>query len=488
MLVSVVVARSLGPSEMGRYAFLVWVAALAPVALSLGLPTVLGRYAAEALGARRPQEAGALFLSVLRWQLTAATVFAAAMVAAAILPGLDRAWRAPLVLTAVCVWLLILHGATNAFLSALRSFRRPAMIGTLQLGLLAVLAAAAAAGGGGVTRFLAAHALSTAAGVAGLLTFAWREGRTQGALPAPAGLPATLRIEVIGYARSVLPLLVLDAIVWQRSEVAFLRAFAAPAAVAYYALAYGLASQMSRLPYQITLVLTPAFPTLVGAGRLGELASLHATAVRYLLLLGTPLAAGMAIVAPRLVAVLYGIEYAPAAPVLTLLALGFVPSFAAGLSPAVVHATKHQRRLVSQAWCAATVNVGLAFLLVPVAGAIGAALANVTAQTLQATLVLWTATRITSASLRPGRLVRIGAATVVMSAMAAVAMHALPGLAGLVAAVVAGAIGYVLGLRLFHALDAEDLDRMRVLLERLPVRFRPVGLDIATRLCCAPGR
>jgi O-antigen/teichoic acid export membrane protein len=125
---------------------------------------------------------------------------------------------------------------------------------------------------------------------------------------------------------------------------------------------------------------------------------------------------------------------------------------------------------------------------VPVAGAIGAALANVTAQTLQATLVLWTATRITSASLRPGRLVRIGAATVVMSAMAAVAMHALPGLAGLVAAVVAGAIGYVLGLRLFHALDAEDLDRMRVLLERLPVRFRPVGLDIATRLCCAPGR
>ncbi|HET7342880.1 MAG TPA: polysaccharide biosynthesis C-terminal domain-containing protein, partial [Methylomirabilota bacterium] len=427
---------------------------------------------------------GALFVSVLRWQFGAGCLFAVAMAALTVLPGMSPSWRLPLLLTAVCVWLLILHGAASAFLSALGSFRRPAIIGTVQLAVLAALVAAAAGVGGGVTLFLTAHALSTGAGIAWLLTLAWREGRAHDALPAPAGVPPALRSEVVRYARSVLPLLVLDAIVWQRSEVAFLRTFASPAMVAYYALAYGLASQMSRVPYQITLALTPAFPALVGAGRLAELASLHATAVRYLVLLGAPLAVGLAVVAPRLVSVLYGPEYGAAAPVLALLALGFVPSFAAGLSPAVLHATKHQRRLVSQAAWAATVNLVLALVLVPPAGAIGAALANVAAQTLHATLVLRAATRITGASLRAGRLGRIAAATAGMAAAAAAVTYALPGSSGLASGVVAGAASYVLGLRLFHALDGEDLDRVRVLLERLPVRWRLVGLGVAARLCC----
>jgi O-antigen/teichoic acid export membrane protein len=53
VLISVLTARYLRPDEMGRYAFLVWLAGLLPVVLSLGLPTTLTRYTAEASGAYR---------------------------------------------------------------------------------------------------------------------------------------------------------------------------------------------------------------------------------------------------------------------------------------------------------------------------------------------------------------------------------------------------------------------------------------------------
>ena len=50
VLISVVTARYLQPDDMGRYAFLVWLAGLLAVVLSLGLPTTVTRYSAEAIG------------------------------------------------------------------------------------------------------------------------------------------------------------------------------------------------------------------------------------------------------------------------------------------------------------------------------------------------------------------------------------------------------------------------------------------------------
>ena len=57
---------------MGRYAFLVWLAGLLAVVLSLGLPTTLTRYTAEASAPAGPATAGALLGLVVRWQATLA--------------------------------------------------------------------------------------------------------------------------------------------------------------------------------------------------------------------------------------------------------------------------------------------------------------------------------------------------------------------------------------------------------------------------------
>jgi O-antigen/teichoic acid export membrane protein len=484
VLVSVLTARYLRPDEMGRYAFLVWLAGLAAIVLSLGLPTTVTRYTAEALGSGRTRAAGALLRLVVGWQAGLALAAALAVAAAALLtPG---PWRLPLLLTALSVPMLVLHGSLAAFLSGLQVFRGQAALGVATLVLQTGLFALVVLVDGGVAGLLLAHAAVNALALGVAARLAYREGRRRGALPAPEPLAAAARADALGYARSVSVLVVLDAVVWQRTEVAFLQWLAPPADVAFYAIAFGVAAQVSRIPYQLSVVLFPSFPALVGSGRVAELAGLHATAMRYFVLLGAPLAVGLAVTAPAVVPVLYGPAYAPAASVLAVLALGSLVSFAAGASPAVLHATKRQDRLLRQGLVAAAADLVLALLLIPLAGALGAALASVLAQAVGSVLAIRAAVRVADAGVPVGALARITAAALLMGAVAVVPVFMLGGGAGLLAAVLLGAAAYPLALRALSALAAEDLDRARVLVERLPAPARTQSLALARFLCRGP--
>jgi O-antigen/teichoic acid export membrane protein len=493
VLVSVLTARYLRPDEMGRYAFLVWLAGLLPVVLSLGLPTTLTRYTAEATGGGRPATAGTLLGMVTRWQVV--LVLMAAAVTALVALAVPGPWRLPLALTALSVPSQVLYASLAAFLSGLQVFGWQAALSVGMLALLAGLFVVVAALDGGVSGLMLAHALANAAGLGVLAWLARREGRRRGALPGGAPLAADARADVIRYARGASALVILDAVVWQRTEVAFLQALASPAQIAFFALAFAVAAQIARIPYQASVVLFPSFPALVGSGRVGELAGLHATAMRYLLLLGAPLAIGLAVTAPGVIHVLYGAAYAPAAVVLAVLAVGSLPAFAAGASPAVLHATKRQDRLLRQGVLAAVVDLVLALALVPVAGALGAALASVVAQALGSLLAIRAAARIAGAGVPAAALARIVAAAVLMGAVAAVPMALLGGARGLVVAMALGVASYPLALRTLRALTSEDLDRTRVLIERLPAPARAGGLAVAGFLCrgplpepCAPSR
>jgi len=485
-LVSIVIARALAPADMGRYAFLIWLAALLPVVLSLGVPTTITRYTAEAVGGGRPRAAGALLVRLVRAQAALSLGAAALLAATALLPGVSAWWAVPLLLTAACVPLLVLHGSAAALLAGLQRFRWQAALGVGQLALQAVLMVLVARHAPGVRGFLAVQVVVNALALAALAWSGWRAAGAAGIVPPAPAAPGGLGEGVARYARSVSLIVVLDAIVWQRTEVAFLQAFSAPAEIAFYALAFGIASQVSRLPYQASIVLFPEFPRLVGAGRGGELAALHATAMRYLVLLGAPLATGLAVTAPLLVRTLYGPDYAPAGLVLALLALGGLPACFAGASPAVLHATRREDRLVRQGLLGAGLNLALALALTPVAGALGAALANVVAQAVGSVLAIRAAVTVAGATVPGGALARIVGAALVMGMVAAIPVLTLPGAAGLAAAVIVGAVVYPLALRALGALTPEDLDRVRVLVERLPRRARAGGLALAGYLCRGP--
>src|SRR5262249_9678209 len=68
-----------------------------------------------------------------------------------------------------------------------------------------------------------------------------------------------------------------DAIVWDRSEVFFLGVYATSAQIAYYSLAFGLASRAMIIPGIAVGALLPAFSALHGRGAPEEFASLYRT-------------------------------------------------------------------------------------------------------------------------------------------------------------------------------------------------------------------
>jgi O-antigen/teichoic acid export membrane protein len=149
----------------------------------------------------------------------------------------------------------------------------------------------------------------------------------------------------------------------------------------------------------------------------------------------------------------------------------------------VLHATKRQGRLLRQGVLAAGVNLGLALILIPLVGALGAALASAVAQGLGSVLAIRAAVRLAGAGVPGMALVRITAAALLMGIASVVPMLALGGVAGLACAVITGVVAYPVALRALRALTAEDLDRTRVLVERLPAGARAGGLVVAGFLC-----
>jgi O-antigen/teichoic acid export membrane protein len=486
MVVAILVARYLGPADMGRYAFLMWLIDLIVTALCTGLPTTLTRYTAEALAGDQPWIAGVLLRAIARWQFAASLAASALLAAAGWAPWVDPQWRMLLLLGAASIPSLVLSASLAGFLAGMQAFGLQARLARLAVGQLVLqvsLVLGVVTADLGTPGIVGAHLIANSVYVVAAAHFARRLGQKRGAFDRSEALPERTRQDVLRYARDLIYLVLLDAIVWQRSEVVFLQQFSTSAEVAYYAVAFGLVFQVSRIPYQASTVVFPAFAESVGRGGSAALGDLHVKSLRVMVLIGAPIFVGLAVVAPQLVLLLYGASYAPAAPVLRILALGGLISSFALASPAVLHATKATRLLVRQALIAAGVDIGVAVVLTPLFGALGAALANTTAQGVASILVIAVVVRLTARQLVPGPLARILGASVVMGCLAVVPLALASGSAGLAGSVAVGVIGYVVALRLFRALTSEDADRLMALWRAWPSWLRSRADRLAAFLC-----
>jgi O-antigen/teichoic acid export membrane protein len=173
---------------------------------------------------------------------------------------------------------------------------------------------------------------------------------------------------------------VLDVIVWDRSEVFFLGLYASSEDIAYYSLAFGLATRIMIIPGIVVGALLPAFAALHGQGAPEEFRALYRTALRYVGLVGVPLAAIMGALSPGLVAWLYGDAYLPAAPMLGIMCAVSLLSAMRGVAWAALRAVGDRHCALTATAVAALVNVGLAAALIPSWTTTGAVIANTVAQ------------------------------------------------------------------------------------------------------------
>jgi O-antigen/teichoic acid export membrane protein len=430
LVLSVVAARYLGPSGMGRQSFIAFVEATTITLLSGSFSLALMRYIGEAVGAGRAGSARWLAVRILRIEMAAALVGGGALVVIAALGGEPRdAW----LLAALAVVSSTVATVPGAVLVGLQRWRDATIAGLTTGGLGVVATIVVLSLGGRITAMFVVEAIVTT--IALLWTGALARGALDGlhAQPAPAPdlLRGTVRFAVFSFGGSILYL-----IVWRRSEFFFLQHYSSDRQIAFYSIAFAVATGVVRLPSAMGEVLAPAVATLFGAGAHERIRAGFSRALRLLVLATLPVTAAAAALGPEALRLFWGEAFSPATgPFLIMVAASLLTPVTVLCSSLLAGLGRVGVPLLAEA-LAAGVDIGVAFALVPHHGALGAAIASSCALVASGLPLLVYASRITGPlRVQPVALVR-----------GAIVAGAGGGVAWAVSAAFGGGVGLVLGL------------------------------------------
>lgn len=379
--VTALVARVLSPDGMGHYTLLTWLIGIAGLFANLGYVTATMKYMAESLGRDDPAEAAGVLAFSSRQVLMFGFLVSGLLILAA--PMATRHFNEPelglaLMAGAVAVIPTALVSLYMAACQALQRYDHVALVTGITVGCTLAGTGVAIVNGWGIVGLLSATGFSAGIGALAymILLTRWR----------PDWYRATLTPEHMRAMRTyqgpVFVMLMLDAIVWQRSEVFFLGAYAPAKEVAFYGMAFTLANMaMKLIPGTLIGLLIPNLSRSVGAGDTEGVRRIFALSCRYMAMLALPVAVGGALIAPALVTILYGPGYEPVAALLGVLlaanALVMIYGFPAS---SVLYATDGQTRLVKIGLWISALNVLMGFLLIPRFGAWGAVASCAVAQ------------------------------------------------------------------------------------------------------------
>ena len=377
MIVSILLARTLGPDRFGLYALVTTMVTFTFLFARLGVGDTMRRYMAELDGRDQRRLGGALAEWGFRIGISAALVAAVALIlAAGPLSGFFRRSELGGYLLIGAAGLLPM-AATSVLRNVQRGLQHWRTLLWLNLATSPMWVAACAL------------ALWAGAGIAGVLVVGiaieiinvgvlalwvrrdtgWPRERTP--------LPADLRSRLVRYNLGLALLVVMNVIVWQRSELLFLGRFSGPQQVAFYAVPFGLTQRITDLlPGAVLGVLLPSLSFAYGATNPARFDEILSSAARYLAMLALPVCAFGIPLAGAAIWLLYGPAYLPAVPVLQILLASSVFGVAGQAASAALLGMEAQSWLLKTGLAAVALSLALDFLLIPRWGAIGAAIAN----------------------------------------------------------------------------------------------------------------
>jgi O-antigen/teichoic acid export membrane protein len=386
LVMSVILARGLGPTVMGQLSYVIWVERTLTAVATLGYTFATVRYTAEAFARDDGPRAWGVVRLFMRRQLATTALVTALAVPLVLLFAVPEL-KAPLLVIVAMLFAITIESIYTHALQGAHRYDITARTSTIKMGLQLVVAGVAVWQGASLTVLLAAMGLTLVVSCL-IQRYRARAVYRQSVAAAPAAMTADVR----AYLLPLSIVAVLDAIVWDRSEVFFLGLYASSEDIAYYSLAFGLATRIMIIPGIAVGALLPAFSTLHGRGDPEELGRLYTAVLRYVALVGVPLAALVAALAPSLVVWLYGEAYLPASPLVGVLAAVAVLSALRQVTWAALRGVGDRRCALVATAVAAVVNVGLAAALIPRWGTTGAVIANTAGQI---TAAVWAFTGMT---------------------------------------------------------------------------------------------
>jgi O-antigen/teichoic acid export membrane protein len=189
-----------------------------------------------------------------------------------------------------------------------------------------------------------------------------------------ARMSGELKGRILKYNTSVIAILICDKIVWDKSENFFLGRLCKASEIGYYNLGFNIAQRMMAiLPQTFWKVLFPAMSHFFGAGHDEKTRRLFFIATRYLAFFSFPVGVAGALLSFPLIKYMYGYEFVGAQHALQIIFISSIISSLANPASAILYGYEKQGFIYKYGILLAIVNIGLDLLLIKPFGAVGAA-------------------------------------------------------------------------------------------------------------------
>ena len=383
---AVVLARTLGPEGYGVYAFALAVLMLAAIPAKAGMPVLVVRETARA----QSNENWALMRGLWRWATRWVLLFSLIVmgVVAAVLFGVTGLEHPRAATLAAGLFLIPLLALANIRGAALRGLRRvvqgqfPESVFRPALLLMAVLAVVFVVGRPDALTPERVMGLYVAAALAAFVLGAWMLFRSR-----PAGVKAAPKPEYKNalWRHSVLPLALIAGlqIINQQTDIVVLAIFREDTEVGIYRAAYQLAMLAVFGLQAMNMVVQPHFARLYEQDEMMRLQKLVTTSARVILLIALPVVLVLLFLGEHVIALVFGEPYREGAFALGVLASAQLVNASMGSVGPLLNMSGYERDTARAVGAAASGNLVLNFILVPMYGMAGAAVSTAL------TLVMW---------------------------------------------------------------------------------------------------
>ncbi len=411
LIMSILLARGLGPARMGDYSYILWASRTMTAVAMLGFAIATIRYTAAAI-AQGDRALAWGFVQVLKRRQIITTIVVVVVLLPCIVAFAPTMLRWPLIVSCVGLFPATVGYIYSHSVYGAQRYDLTAQVSTVKMVFQLTAAITALSLGFGILGLVVGDVLTS-------FMACWLQRRqSQEIYPKQAArVPDDAQPELRRFLLPLSLVAVLDALVWDRSEVFFLQLWGSSQDIAYYSLAFGLAGKAMIIPQIAVGGLLPAFAALHGSGALHEFGQVYRTAIRYVMLAGAPIAATSIAVAPGMIALLYGDEYIPVARLFAVLIPISMIAVTRNVAWAALQGLGDRKCALTATAVSATINIGMAVLLVGPWATWGAVAANSTAQLLATVWALIVMTRTYRCGFPALEVMKIALAAVVATAV-----------------------------------------------------------------------
>lgn len=465
---SIPMARVIGPERMGYFNYIQWLTNLSGMVGLLGIPGATRKYMAEYLGAGQPEIARSVFHATMKLQ----TIIATAVVTAglpAVLWGAPAGYKWIAFFLVLSLWPSMMASIPSQanFAGERMAFNTAGSLASYVINIATVT----------LSLLLGWNLLGIAIGVLVFrsvdcairlfLVYRWLGGVRAGPLP------SELKRRMTSFSGFNLILMILNMIVWDRSDMVFLRHLVRDTAqISFFSGAISLIDRIQSIPAAFGSAAFATIQAQYGRDR-RELPNVASNALWYSFAFSTPLLLGLAAMSAQIIPFLYGAKYAPAIPVLTVAALFAIPKCLVAPVWSVMEAEGRQGFLIGLLIFCAITNIALDILLIPSMGAMGAAIANGVAQLLLPLGIVWRVHSLFGLNLRAGAAAKLLLSAGIMGAVVLAIASRFSAWWGMAIEVVLGTAVFVACMRVGRVLQGDDRQRLILLETLLPAPLRP---------------